>query len=189
MQKSSRKKKYVAAAAILLVGGSLATGGALVTQNSTIAGNWFGVDTSTEGGIDPEGGELVVTGDPMSKKFTGLVANESTTAFFQVSNTSTVAAATFDINTVIDASAPKAAELAGVLQTRVTLNGTEVSTGSLAAMAVPGASQITLQPGTSTSVKVEVYVPSPTAFQAAGFTSTSEVTADFAFDAIFVAAS
>ena len=187
MQNRSNKKKLVAAAAILVVGGSLATGGALVTQNSTIVGNVFGVDTTTEGGVDPQGGELLVTGDPMSWKFTGLSANESTSAYFTVQNTSTVADATFDINTVLDLSAPDAAALADVLSTRVTLDGNVVATGELAQMAVPSGSQITVAAGETTSVRVEVYVANQAAFNAAGFTSASEVTADFAFDAIFVA--
>jgi hypothetical protein len=189
MQKNSRRKKLVAAAAILVVGGSLATGGALVTQNSTIVGNWFGVDTTTEGGVDPEGGELVVTGAPMSKKFTGLTANESTSAYFTVANTSSVADATFDINTILDLSGPDAAKLADVLSTRVTLDGTVVPTGTLAQMAVPNASQITVPANGSTSVRVEVYVANQVAFNNAGFTAASEVTADFAFDAIFTAVS
>jgi hypothetical protein len=185
VQKNSLKKKYIAAAAILLVGGSLATGGALVTQNSTIVGNWFGVDKDPESGIDTQGGELKVTGAPMSATFTGLSADETSSAYFTVENTSTTASARFDINTVLDLSGHKAADLAGVLQTRV--NG--VGTGSLATMAVPTNDQITVAPGETTSVRVEVFVADKSAFAAAGFTAQSEVTADFAFDAIFADAS
>jgi len=178
--KSTPRRKYLAAGAILLMAGSVATGGALVTMNSTIFDNVFGVQTDATGVNPGVGKDLLVTGAPMEHEFSGLLDGESDTASFLVENRSDYKA-TVDIGSLVHAGSTDG--LDEVLSTKVNSKGS----GSLGAMALGANDKLVLAPNSSQSVSVEVFVPSASEFNAKGFTADSAVTVDFQFDAIYTA--
>lgn len=180
-QTFTRKRVIAASAALLLVAG-VTTGGALVTQNSTIFDNVFQTEAS-----DPNAPEMIVTGPAMTHSFSGDVDGEIASEYYTVENTSATKDLKFNIGTKLHPSGSKQAELAAALDTQIKPAGSAlIDTGKLDQMNIESAKQITVPAGTTTTVRVDVLVKDAAAFQALALGPDAEATVDYRFDSIFL---
>jgi len=182
MSKTSTRKRILVASGALLFVAAATTGGALVTQNSTIFDNVFQTEAS-----DPDAAEMIVTGPSMSHSFAGDLDGEIVTEYYTVENTSKTKDLKFNVGTKLQPQGSKQTELAAALDTQITpAGGATINTGKLSAMDIPAASQITVPAGTTKTVRVDVMVKDATAFQALSLGPDAEVTVDYRFDSIFL---
>jgi len=178
MTLSPRKKRTLTAGAAILAVAGLTTGGALVTNQSTIFDNQF--STTATPPADPV--EMVVTGPAMSKSYSGVVDGEVASEYYTIENKHATKDLTFNVSTKVHPDGANAAALAAALDTRIGYNGGIISTGKLDSMDVPTGSQITVPAGKKTTIRIDVLVKDASAFTVA---PDSEVTVDYLFDSIF----
>jgi len=176
----TRKRALVAGGAVLLIAG-VSTGGALVTQNSTIFDNIFQTEAA-----DPNAAEMIVKGPSMQHSFTGAIDGEIATSYYTVQNTSADKDLKFNVGTLMHPQGSKQAELAAALSTRIGHDGDVIETGTLSGMSIPASDQITVAAGDTSTVRVDVLVKDSAAFQALNLGDDSEVTVDYRFDSIFL---
>ncbi len=178
MTMSPRKKRTLIAGAAVLAVAGITTGGALVTNQSTIFDNQF--STTATPPTDPA--EMVVTGPAMSKSYSGVVDGEVASEYYTIENKSTTKDLTFNVSTKVHPNGANAADLAAALDTRIGINGGIIETGKLDSMDIPKGDQITVPANSKKTIRVDVLVKDATAFTV---DPDSEVTVDYLFDSIF----
>lgn len=179
-QHSTRKKALIAGAAALLIAG-ISAGGALVTTNSTVFDNNL---KTTATPANPA--ELIVTGSKLTGTFTGALDGEVASQYYTLENTSADKSLKFNLNSRVQPGGNKAAALAGALDTQWTVAGVTKPSATLAAMNIVAGDQITLAPGQTVQLRLDVFVEDAAAFQALALGDDAEVTVDFLFDSIFL---
>ena len=174
----SRRRIVAGTLGLLLVAGVTA-GGAFVTMNSTIFDNQFSTGQNDGPGID---GELLVSGDPISRMFTGQSDGETASGYFLIENTST-SDMRVNIGSQLHLTGVNPVALGSALNARVIIGQSTLAAGTLGSMALAAEDAITLPAGTSLQVRIDIFIEDSAAFREAGLVD-SEVTADFLFNSI-----
>lgn len=178
MTMSPRKKRTLITGAAILAVAGITTGGALVTNQSTIFDNQF--STTATPPADPV--EMVVTGPAMSKSYSGAVDGEVASEYYTIENKHATKELKFNVSTKLHPNGTKAAELAAALDTRINAGAGDIDTGKLDSMDIPAGDQITVPAGTNKTIRIDVLVKDASAFTV---DPNSEVTVDYLFDSIF----
>ncbi|WP_157071474.1 hypothetical protein [Curtobacterium ammoniigenes] len=175
---TTRKRALIAGGIATVLVGGLATGGALITSQSTIFDNVFG---TTPESSDTDS-RLVVTGDPIVYDFDGGVNGETVYDYYTLRNEGTEDALTVNVSTKKQPGNDAYRDaLMGALDTAVTIDGRRYETGKLDKMSLP--SSITVDAGATKTAKVEVFVKDASAFPQFADRDLKAML-DFQFDAV-----
>lgn len=175
---TTRKRALLAGGIATLLVGGIATGGALITSQSTIFDNVFG---TTPESSDTDS-RLVVTGDPIAYDFDGGVNGETVYEYYTLRNEGTDDALSVNVATKKQPGNEGYRDtLMGALDTAVTIDGKRVETGKLDKMALP--SSVTIDAGATKTAKIEVFVKDASAFPQFANRDLKALL-DFQFDAV-----
>ncbi|MFJ4222975.1 hypothetical protein [Microbacterium sp. NPDC089695] len=174
MIKKIRKRALVAGGVAAMLVAGVSTGGALVTRDSTVFDNVFGVASVPV--------YLAVSGTPLTATFSGVIDGEYAYEYFDLRNVTSDRDVKYDVAARLVSETPETLKLMAALHTRIVRGTTTVETGPLNAMSIPEASRTVLTAATTDEIRVEVYIKDAAAFQAAGIADGTSLTVDFRFD-------
>lgn len=187
----TRKRALVGGAAVLLLAG-VATGGALLTTETSITGNTFSTDAKDPGALIPDADKLQVTGSNFDMTIEALVDGaDKQVNTYDLKLPSTKFDAVSDLR-LTNLAGTNPAELADALDAKVEYKPTQADSattvyeGKLGGLVAQGNGTFTVPAGTVDGViTVTVSVEDRAAFLAAMNGKDADASVDFAFEHVY----